>query len=241
MRAHAPTRLLVVVGVLAALAYGADRLAAHVAADRIAGIVKTDASLSHTPHVKVQGFPFLTQAAAGHYRRIDMTATDIFQTGQLPGSVLQLTFADVRIPLSTVLSGKVNSVPVGTVTGSVTVPFANLQAAAAVPGLSILSGVPGSVNEIKVSEVVKVPTGNLTVLLTARVTAHGDSIVVTPVDLTTANGTPVPAAVKTQVLAQAVLSVKLPGLPTGVGITAVSVTNTGVLVVLHAVNLTLTR
>jgi hypothetical protein len=236
-----PARLLVVVGIVAALGYGADRIAAHVAADRIASIVKTDAGLASTPHVKVQGFPFVTQAVSGHYRRIDMTANDIFQTGQLPGSVLRLTFADVRIPLSTVLSGNVNSVPVGTVTGSVTVPFANLQAAADVAGLSILSGVPGSPDEIKVSEVVKVPTGNLTVLLTARVTAHGDSIVVTPVDLTTANGTPVPAAVKTQVLAQAVLSVKLPGLPTGVGIAAVSVTNIGVLVVLHAVNLTLTR
>jgi hypothetical protein len=236
-----PIRLLVVVGVLAALGFGADRLAAHVAADRIASIVKTDASLSQTPHVKVKGFPFLTQAVSGHYRRIDMTASDIFQTGQLPGAVLHLTFADVRIPLPMVLSGKVNSVPVATVTGSVTVPFANLQAAADVPGLSILSGVPGNADEIKVSEVVKVPTGNLTVLLTARVTAHGDSIVVTPIDLTTANGTSVPASVKTAVLAQAVLSVKLPGLPTGVGITAVSVTTTGVLVTLHAVNLTLTH
>jgi DUF2993 family protein len=236
-----PIGLLVTVGIVAALGYGADRLAAHVAADRIASIVKTDAGLSHTPHVVVKGFPFLTQAAGGHYRHIDVTATDIFQTGQLPGAVLQLTFADVRIPLSTVLSGKVNSVPVGTVTGSVTVPFANLQAAADVPGLSILSGVPGSADEIKVSEVVKVPTGNLTVLLTARVTSHLDSIVVSPIDLTTANGTPVPAAVKKQVLAQAVLSVKLPGLPTGVGISAVSVTTTGVLVTLHAVNLTLTH
>jgi LmeA-like phospholipid-binding len=170
-----------------------------------------------------------------------VTATDIFQTGQLPGAVLQLTFADVRIPLSTVLSGKVNGVPVGTVTGSVTVPFANLQTAADVPGLSILSGVPGSADEIKVSEVVKVPTGNLTVLLTARVSAHLDAIVVTPIDIATANGTPVPAAVKTEVLAQAVLSVKLPGLPTGVGISAVSVITTGVLVTVHAVNLTLTH
>ena len=235
------TRLLVVVGVVAALGYGADRLAAHVAADRIASIVKTDADLAQTPHVKVRGFPFLTQAASGHYRRIDVTATDIFQTGQLPGAVLQLTFADVRLPLSTVLSGKVNSVPVGTVTGSVTVPFANLQAAAGVPGLSILSGVPGTADEIKVSEVVKIPTGNLTVLLTARVSARLDAIVVTPIDLTTADGTPVPAAVKQEVLAQAVLSVKLPGLPTGVGITAVSVANDGVLVTLHAVNLTLTH
>ena len=236
-----PTGLLVVVGIVAALGYGADRLAAHVAADRIASIVKTDANLAQTPHVTVKGFPFLTQAISGHYRRIDVTATDIFQTGQLPGSVLRLTFADVRLPLSTVRSGSVTRVPVGTVTGSVTVPFANLQAAANVPGLSILSGVPGSADEIKVSEVVQVPTGNLTVFLTARVTAHLDSIVVTPIDLTTTIGVPVPAAVQKEVMAEAVLSVKLPGLPTGVGITAVSVTSTGVLVVLHAVNLTLTH
>ena len=236
-----PTRLIVAVGIVAALGYAGDRVAAHVAGDRIATIVKTDAGLARTPHVVVKGFPFLTQAASGHYHRINVTATDIFNTGQLPGAVLQLDFANVKIPLSTVLNGKVNNVPVGTVTGTVTIPFANLQAAAGVPGLSILSGVSGSADEIKVSEDVKIQTGNLTVLLTARVTARGDSIVVTPLDLTTAGGTPVPAAVKTQVLAEAVLSVKLPGLPSGVGINAVSVEAGGVLVTLHATNLVLTH
>ena len=169
-----PTRLIVVVGVIAALGYAGDRVAAHVAGDRIATIVKTDAGLARTPHVVVKGFPFLTQAAAGHYHRINVTATDIFNSGQQPGAVLQLDFADVKIPLSTVLSGKVNNVPVGTVSGTVTIPFANLQAAAGVPGLSILSGVSGGADEIKVSEVVKVPTGTLTVFLTARVTARGN-------------------------------------------------------------------
>lgn len=236
-----PTRLIVAVGIIAALGYAGDRIAAHVAADRIATIVKTDAGLARTPHVTVTGFPFLTQALSGHYRQINVTATDIFNTGQPPGAVLHLDFADVKIPLSTVLSGKVNNVPVATVSGTVTIPFANLQAAAGVAGLSILSGVPGSADEIKVSEVVKVPTGNLTVLLTARVTARGDSIVVTPLDLTMADGTPVPAPVKKQVLAEAVLSVKLPGLPTGVGISAVSVGAGGVLVTLHATNLVLTH
>jgi hypothetical protein len=236
-----PTRLIVGVGIVLALGYAGDRITAHVAADRIATIVKTDTRLAHSPHVTVKGFPFLTQAVSGHYRRIDVTATDIFNSGQPPGAVLQLDFADVRIPVSTVLSGNVNNVPVGTVTGTITIPFANLQAAAGVPGLSILGGVPGSADEINVSEVVKIQTGNLAVLLTARVTAHGDSLVVTPLDLTTANGTPVPAAVKKQVLAQAVLSVKLPGLPVGVGITAVSVGAGGVLITLHAVNIVLTH
>jgi LmeA-like phospholipid-binding len=236
-----PTRLIIAVGIIAALGYVGDRIAAHVAADRIATIVKTDAGLARSPHVTVTGFPFVTQALSGHYRRIDVTATDIFNSGQPPGAVLHLDFADVRIPLSTVLSGNITSVRVATVSGTVAIPLANLQAAAGVPGLSILSGVPGSADEIKVSDVVKVQTGNLTVFLTARVTAHGDSIVVTPLDLTTADGTPVPAAVKTQVLAEAVLSVKLPGLPTGVGIGAVSVTTGGVLVTLHATNLVLTH
>jgi len=236
-----PTRLIVALGIIAGLGFAGDRIAAHVAADRIASIVKTDAGLARSPHVAVRGFPFLTQALSGHYRRIDVTASDIFNSGQPPGAVLELAFSDVRLPLSTVLSGKINSVPVATVSGTVTIPFVNLQAAAGVPGLSILSGAPGSADEIKVSEVVNVPTGNLTVFLTARVTAHGDLIVVTPLDLTTADGTPVPAAVKKQVLAEAVLSVKLPGLPTGVGISAVSVTTGGVLVTLHATNLVLTH
>ena len=226
-------RALIVLAILAGIAFAADRYAAHVAAGQIASAVQSDAKLARKPHVTIKGFPFLTQVADGKYKHIDVTATDVFQQGEPQGSVLKLDFAGARIPLSKALHGDVKTVPVREVTGTVTVPFSDLLAAADVPGLTIVSATPGG-NQIKVSEVVTAGPTSVTALVTAGVTVRGGSLVVSALDVTQANGKPVPTAVRQAVLAQAVLSVKLPGLPTGVQLTGVSVTADALLVVLHA-------
>jgi hypothetical protein len=231
---------LIVLAILAGLGFAGDRYAAHVAAGQIASAVQTDAKLAQKPHVTIQGFPFLTQVANGKYKHIDVTATDIFQRGEPQGSVLKLDFAGVRISLSKALHGDVGTVPVHEVTGTVAIPFSDLLAAANIPGLTIISATPGG-NQIKVSEVVAAGPTSVTALVTAGVSVRGGSLVLSALNLTQANGKPVPAAVRQQVLAQAVFSVKLPGLPTGVQMTAVSVTATGLLVTLHADALVLTH
>ena len=219
--------------ILGGIGFAADRYAAHVAAGEIATAVQTDAKLARKPHVTIKGFPFLTQVANGKYKHIDVTATDVFQQGEPQGSVLKLDFAGVRIPISKALHGDVKTVPVREVTGTVAVPFADLLAAADIRGLTIISATPGS-NQIKVSEIVAAGPTSVTALVTAGVTVRGGSLVLSALDVTQANGKPVPAAVRQEVLAQAVLSVKLPGLPTGVQMTGVSVTAVGLLVTLHA-------
>lgn len=233
-------RVLVVLVILGGLVFAGDRYAAHVAAGRIASVVQTDAKLARKPHVVIQGFPFLTQVADGKYQHIDVTATDIFQRGEPEGSVLKLDFAGVRIPLSKALHGKVSTVPVTSVTGTVAIPFADLLAAADIPGLTIISATPGG-NQINVSEVVTAGPAKVTVLVTAGVTVRGGALVLSALSVNQANGKPVPAAVRQQVLAQAVFSVTLPGLPSGVKMTAVTVTATGLLVTLHADSLVLTN
>jgi hypothetical protein len=225
--------VLIVLAILAGLGFWGDRYAAHVAAGQIASAVQTDAKLAQKPHVTIKGFPFLTQVANGKYKRIDVTATDIFQREEPVGSLLKLDFAGVRIPISKALHGDVRNVPVEEVTGTVAIPFSDLLAVADIPGLTIISATPGG-NQINVSEVVDTGPISVTALVTASVTVRGGSLVLSALDLTQANGKPVPAAVRQQVLAQAVFSVKLPGLPTGVQMTAVSVTASGLLVTLHA-------
>jgi LmeA-like phospholipid-binding len=232
--------VLVVLAVLAGIGFAADRYAAHVAAGQIASAVQTDAKLARKPHVTVKGFPFLTQVANGNYKHIDVTATDIFQRGEPQGSVLKLDFAGVRLSISKALHGDVGTVPVHSVTGTVAIPFSDLLAAADIPGLTIISATPGG-NQIKVGEVVSTGPTKVTALVTAGVTVRGGSLVLSALDVAQANGKPVPAAVRQQVLAQAVFSVKLPGLPTGVQMTAVSVTADGLLVTLHADALVLTH
>jgi LmeA-like phospholipid-binding len=242
------TRLVVTVVVIGGLLYGADRVAARYAADQIASVVQSDAHLAHRPKVVVKGFPFLTQVVAGDYRHIDVTAADVFEHGETAGgAVLRLDFAGVRIPASNALSNAVKTVPVKQVTGSVAIPFADLQTAAGVSGLSITGAAPGRTDAILATDVVKVgATGTTvttvtTVRLTGTVTFLGNSLVVKPTAIAMANETPVPAAVRASVLAQAVLSVRLPGLPPGVEITGVSVTSADVVVTLGASNLVLAR
>jgi hypothetical protein len=233
-------KVFIVLVILAGIGFAADRYAAHVAADQIASAVQTDAKLARKPHVTVQGFPFLTQVANGKYKHIDVTATDVFQRGEPQGSVLKLDFAGVRLPISKALHGDVGNVPVHSVTGTVAIPFSDLLAAADIPGLTIISATPGG-NQIKVSEVVSEGPTSVTALVTAGVTVRGGSLVLSALDVSQANGKPVPAAVRQRVLAQAVFSVKLPGLPTGVQMTGVSVSATGLLVTLHADALVLTH
>jgi hypothetical protein len=232
--------VLIVLAILGGLGFLADRYAAHVAAGRIASAVQTDAKLAQKPHVVIQGFPFLTQVANGKYKHIDVTATDIFQRGEPQGSVLKLDFTGVRIPISKALHGDVRTVPVHEVTGTVAIPFSDLLAVADIPGLTIISATAGG-NQIKVSEVVSEGPTSVTALVTAGVTVRGGSLVLSALSVTQANGQPVPATVRQQVLAQAVFSVQLPGLPTGVQMTAVSVTASGLLVTLHANSLMLTH
>jgi hypothetical protein len=236
------TRLVVILVVLGGLLYGADRLAARYAANQIASVVQSDAHLAHRPKVVVKGFPFLTQVAAGRYRHIDVTATDIFEHGQTNGgAVLHLDFAGVQIPASKALSNAVKTVPVKQVTGSVAIPFADLQTVAGISGVTITGAAPGAGNEILATDLVTVGPTSATVLLRGAVTFLGNSLVVKPTAIAMVNGTPVPAAVRASVLAHAAFSVRLPGLPPGVDITGVSVGPADVLVALGASKLILTR
>lgn len=233
--------LLVLAVVVLGAAFAADRIAAHAAAGRIATAVQADAHLAHRPHVTVKGFPFLTQVARGRYGHIAVTADDVFDLGEPLGTVLRLDFAGVQIPAGQALHGNVHRIPVQTVTGTVTVPFADLQAAAHLPGLSITGAVAGRADEVALNEVVQVAGASVTAQLKATVQVRGSSIVVAASDLTIAGGTPVPAAVSKAVLAKGSFSVTLPGLPRGVEVTAVNVTATGLSAIVRATDLVLTR
>jgi hypothetical protein len=171
-----------------------------------------------------------------------VTATDVFEHGATNGgAVLHLDFAGVQISASKALSNTVKTVPVKQVTGSVAIPFADLQAVAGISGVTITGAAPGVTNGIVATDVVTVGPTATTVLLTGTVTFVGNSLAVKPTAIAMANGKPVPAAVRASVLAHAAFSVRLPGLPPGVDITAVSVAAADVMVALGASKLVLTR
>jgi len=95
------TLAVVLVTLLAGLALvvAADRLAPRVVGDRLAATVQTALDLDQRPVVRLTGFPFLTQVASRHYRKISITARDVPvpNTGHgLEIAELDATLADVR-------------------------------------------------------------------------------------------------------------------------------------------------
>ncbi|MGY1837754.1 MULTISPECIES: LmeA family phospholipid-binding protein [unclassified Modestobacter] len=95
----------------------ADRVGVAVAEDRVADQLVERGGLSGEPEVDITGFPFLTQAVAGRYDevRIQLTAEEL---GQPAGTSADVVLRGVEVPLSDVLSGSVQEVPVERVDGT---------------------------------------------------------------------------------------------------------------------------
>ena len=89
----------------------ADRSAAAFAGRTLATELQRSAGLAARPSVAVDGFPFLTQATAGRYGRIEVVADDV-PAGDTTVARLDAVLTGVRVPLSQVLSGAVTQVPV---------------------------------------------------------------------------------------------------------------------------------
>lgn len=106
---------MVALVVLLGLLVVADRAGAAYAARVVAEEVQRAAGLDARPDVDVGGFPFLTQAVAGRYERIDVRATDV-PADDLVIAVLEASLDGVRAPLSDVLSQSLAEVPVDRVT-----------------------------------------------------------------------------------------------------------------------------
>jgi hypothetical protein len=244
------SRVVIALGVLGGLAYGADRLAAHLAQDRIATVVQADAHLAQRPAVRVRGFPFLTQAVRGRYDRIDVVSRDLFQragattaattAGGAAGSVLTLRFLGVHIPLSQAVNGKVHRIPIDQVVGAVSISFADLQAAVHATSLS-LSPVAGHPDEIALGETVDVAGRSIAVTVTGQVAVNNNRLMVSARDVTVAGGLPLPAAATAQLRSRATFSVQVPGLPGGVSLTRVVVGSAGLTIEVNRGSVVLTR
>ncbi|WP_018505259.1 LmeA family phospholipid-binding protein [Parafrankia discariae] len=111
---------LVVVGVL-------DRVAARVVADQIATRAQNAENLAERPDVSLGGFPFLTQVVAGRYRDVELEVHGYEQDGTRVDRV-HADLTGVRLPLSDVLRGEVERVPVDRVDAEVDLTFNDLNA-----------------------------------------------------------------------------------------------------------------
>jgi hypothetical protein len=219
--------LLVVLVLLGGLAVVADRVGVGIAEDRVGEAIAERGQLSGRPEVDIEGFPFLTQAVAGRYDdvRILLTAADL---GQPEGTRADVRLHGVEVPLSDVLSGSVEEVPVERIDGTATLSYALLSGQLP-PGTTLTREGDG----LRIEGTVQL--AGFTVPLTAvgTVTLDGDAVVV-DVSEASGGGVGVPGFVLDQARDLLDLRYPIPALPFGLHVTGVAPGEAGVDVAVEA-------
>ena len=126
---------------LLVLLVAADRVGVAVTERVLADELQRSGGFASPPDVEVHGVPFLTQALAGRYDRIDVVARDV-PAGEVAGTPVTLprlsaTLRGARVPLSDALSGTVTTVPVDRVDARALVPFEVVERSSDVDGLAV--------------------------------------------------------------------------------------------------------
>jgi LmeA-like phospholipid-binding len=119
-------RLIIILLVLGGLLVVADYGAAAVAESAVSRQMRGELGLIDDPSVRINGFPFLTQAIAGTYSSIDVDATRI-QYGSFKELEINARLHDVGAPLSMMLGSGPKSLEVSSAEGIVKINAADLQ------------------------------------------------------------------------------------------------------------------
>ncbi|MGY1641104.1 DUF2993 domain-containing protein [Geodermatophilus sp. SYSU D00703] len=219
--------LLVVLLLLVGLAVVADRVGVGIAEDRVGQAIAERGQLAGQPEVEIGGFPFLTQAVQGDYEdvRISLTAADLAQP---EGTRADVSLLGVHVPLSDVLSGSVQEVPVDRIDGTATLSYALLSEQLG-SGTTLTREGEG----LRVERTVEV--AGLTVPLTAvgTVSLDGNDLVVDVAEASGA-GVDLPASVVDEAGDLLDLRYPVPALPFGLQLTGVTPGDDGVVVTVEA-------
>jgi len=213
--------LLVVVLLLLGLAVLADRVGVGIAEDKVAEQVAAKGGLQGTPAVDITGFPFLTQAVSGTYDdvRIALTAEEL---GQPAGTRADIALHGVHVPLSSVVSGSVDQVPVDRIDGTATLSYELL--AAQLGGDTTLRR---EGDGLRITKSVEVLGRTLPLTATGTVALDGDELVV-DVERASGAGVDLPDFLVTRVSDLLDLRYTVPALPFGLQLTEVAPAEDGV-------------
>jgi hypothetical protein len=215
-------KVLLLLVVLALLAVAADRVGVKVAEAQVARELQHSAGLTSRPTVTIDGVPFLTQAVAGRYDRIQVGATD-FQRGGVHVTSLQADLTGLQVPLGDVIRGDVTSIPVDAVTATALVTYADLAHSSGLVGVTITA----TDGEVQVTGRVTVLGRSVTATAISRVALRGRSIAVTARSLKVLGQTS--PALLDALTGRLDLLVPVGTLPYGLTLTGLSVTQQGVL------------
>jgi LmeA-like phospholipid-binding len=129
-------KLIITLLVIVVLAVAADFGAAAFAEHTVANQMRQQLMLASDPSVRINGFPFLTQALAGHYSSIDIRARAV-PVDPLHDLDVEATLHDIDAPLSEVSAGDVHSVRAVRVEGRVRIKDTDLGRAIGIEDLRL--------------------------------------------------------------------------------------------------------
>ncbi|GAY09245.1 DUF2993 domain-containing protein [Pseudonocardia sp. N23] len=119
-------RLLIALVVLVGALLAADYGTAALAESAVSRQMRAQLALTDDPDVRINGFPFLTQAISGDYRSIDVSATHL-SVGPLREVEVRAQLRDVNAPLSMLLGSGPKSFTVAEADGTVRIDADDLQ------------------------------------------------------------------------------------------------------------------
>jgi hypothetical protein len=223
--------ILVVLAVLLVADRGGVLIAQSAAQSRLADY----GQFQSKPTVHIHGFPFLTQAARGKYRDVEIQS-DAVSFGNVQSAQLDVHLDGVSLPLSKLSGGKVTSLPVDRVNGTVEISYAEVARLSQVKGLTLAR----AGNGVKVTGQVNLPVlGSVAISGTGTVGVASGSLRldVTALDV---GGAPVTGAALSAISAALGSAVVVPTLPYGLTIQSVQPTDTGLQITGGATDVTLT-
>lgn len=215
--------LLIVLLLALGLLFLVDRVGVSVAEGQVADQLVERGGLAGAPEVDITGFPFLTQAVSGRYDevRISLTAE---QLGQPAGTRADVALYGVQVPLSDVVSGSVQQIPVEQVDGVATLSYELL--ARQLGGDTRLA--PEG-DRLRIDRTVDFPGFEVPITARGTVTLDGQNLVVDVEDAAAA-GVDVPDFVLDRAADVLDFRYPVPELPFGLELTGVEPRDDGVLV-----------
>ena len=217
-------RLLIVLVVLAALLVAADRIGVVVAQNRLASEVQQQLDLNAKPDVSIRGIPFLTQAIRGAYKDIRMQLPDV-DAGDVQDLSVNARLQGAHVSLSDALGGNVDRIPVDQISGTLLIPYDQLARASGISGLTITR----EGDSLRLTGSVQVLGRSITAEAVGRVEVNDGRIAINAEQAKVA-GIPVPTAVLDEAARLLSFRVQPQNLPLNLRITAVHLTDTGLLV-----------
>jgi hypothetical protein len=125
-RRRSGARIVVTLLVLAGLAVLADIGAAAVAESVVARQMREQLGLADDPSVRINGFPFVTQAVSGRYGSVDVAAQRV-AVGELRELEVTAQLRDVDAPLGMLLGPGPKTLRVDEAEGAVRIPPDDLE------------------------------------------------------------------------------------------------------------------